>query len=378
MLVSDFKFNLKRLLHGASESSIGDIEMLMERGANTMLSKIDPISTMRVNALNSTIHDDVYNYALPSDTKQPIDLYPQDTRNSGDKAGRRFAQSFDLQKAIAEKEISIESSEGTRYMRVNWRSRQGKILHSMNDVDDNGTWIAVADATGIQENTIYKVSGNASIEFDLVTNGDGIQNTTMSAVDMKLEDEVADIFIPIYLPAVPTSITAIWGNDVTTNYWTSLAQTTQADGTSFRIGWNTIKIPWSTATETGTVDPTLIDSFKITIAGDAMNNIRVDNIIFSIGRPFDFKYYSKYLIKNSAGTWISRSALDSDTIVLDNDEIQIYLLECLNAASQQLQEGGMANDYTWAKNELAELYDKYKERFPSQVKKHRSTYYKLW
>lgn len=366
------------MLHGASESSIGDFEMMMERAANTMLSKVDLLSTMRTVPLNNVVHDDIYNYALPSDFKKPIDLYPQDSRYTGDKAGRRFAESFDLSKALEEKQISIESSEGTKIMRINWKSRQGKVLHDMNSLTSNGTWGAVGSATGLEADTIFKVSGSASIKFDLVADDDGIQNTSMDAIDMTLEDEIADVFVSVYLPSVPTDVRIVWGNDLTTNYWTSTAQTTQADGTAFRVGWNILKFSWSSSTETGTVDPTLIDSFKITVGNaTAISNIRIDNIIFSIGRNFDLKYYSKYLIKNSSGTWITRSTDEGDTIVLDNDEIQIYFLECLIATAQQLQTKNIAIDITFAKNELVELYEKYKEEHPSQTKKTSSRYYKL-
>ena len=385
MTVGDLKFNLKRMLHGANENYIGDIPMLMERAANTMLAKIDPMSTIRVGALPSVVHDDIYNYALPSDFKKPIDLYPQDDRNDADKARRKFAEDFDLNKALEEKTATIESSEGTKFLRLNWRSKQGVVIHSMNSVTENGTWSAVGTATGIVADDIFKVSGNASIKFNLVTTGDGIQNSTMDEVDLTDYDEVADIFVWVYLPSAPTSISAIWGNDLTTNYWTGVAQTTQADGTAFKVGWNLIKFSWAAATESGTVTPATIDSFKLTIAGSEMNNVRVDNIIFSIGRNFDIKYYSKYLIKNASGTWISRTTSDNDVVVCDNDEIQIYILECLIAAAQQIESSDTPIDITWAKSELygdasndyKGLYQKYEEEHPSQTKKVRSVYYKI-
>lgn len=376
MTVGDAKFHIKRLLHGAKEASIGDIDYLMERAANTMLTKIDPISTIRTSAISNLVHDDVYNYSLASDFKKPIDLFPQDNRDSEDYVGRRMAEDFDLVKEIEEKRASIESNDGTKFLRLNWRSRRGKVLHDMNDVDDNGTWSAHGSATGVAQDTIFKVSGNGSVKFNLVATGDGIQNTTMNQVDLTDEDEKADIFVYVYLPSVPTSISARWGNDLTTNYWTSVAQTTQADGTAFRIGWNLVKFSWSASTETGTVAPSTIDSFRITVANStAMNGIRVDNIVFSIGRPFDMKYYSKYLIKNTSGTWLNRTTSDNDIIVLDNDEIQIYLLECLNAAAQQIESENSEFDLTWAKNELVVLYDKYNAEHPSQSKKPKTKYY---
>lgn len=379
MTYDEIKANLQGLLHNTDPENLTELELMLERSANTLLSKIDPIDTVRTAALSSTIHDNVYNYALPSDYKKIIDLIPQDNRNQWDRAYRTVAGRFDLQKAIKDKVISIESDDGTKRIRINWRSRSPKTIHTMNSVTSNGTWSAVASAAGIVANTIFKVSGSASIEFDIVASGDGIQNTTMTAVDLTDEDEVGDFFVWMYFGTAPTSVSARWGNDLTTNYWSSVAQTTQADGTSFKVGWNLIKFPWSTATETGTVAPATVDSFRVTVVSAAQNNVRVDNITCSIGRNFDIKYYSKYVTKNSAGTWISKTTTDSDTCVLDSDAVQIYHLENLIASAQQSQ--GNKEDIEWAKRELngnpsspdreerMGLYAKYRAEYPSMSKK---------
>ena len=387
MTVGDARDRLSGLLHGADvETDLVDVDLVFERAANTLLTKIHPIDTIRVAALSQTIHDDIYNYALPSDFKDILDLYPQDNRTFLDSAPRTFAKPFDLKRALQDKSISIEGSEGSKSLRVNWKSRSGKLIHSMDSVTANGTWGASGSTTGISANSIFKVSGSASIEFNIVASGDGIQNTTMTAVDLTDEDEVADFFVWVYFGTVPTSVSARWGNDLTTNYWTSVAQTTQADGTSFRVGWNLIKFPWATATETGTVAPATIDSFRITVVSSAQNNVRVDNIICSIGRNFDIKYYSKFIFKNSAGTLITKPTTTSDTITLDNDAIQIFLLEALIAAAQEMESSNMAGDIDFAKKELngnpgspdpnerMGLYRKYRARHPSQIKKASRSY----
>ncbi len=387
MTIGDFKDNLAGLLHGVNIDTINDLDLILQRASNTLLSKIDPIDTMRTAALSQTIHDDVFNYSLPSDYKKIIDLIPQDNRNSWDTAVRNPAGQFDLQKAVANKKISIEGSEGSKIARINWRTRQGKLLNAMDSVTANGTWIAVGTATGIQANTIFKKTGSASIEFDIVASGDGISNISMSTLDFTDEDEVADIFVWVYFGAVTnlTSISGIWGNDITTKYWTSTAQTTQADGRAFQVGWNLIKFSWSTATETGTVTPNSVDSFKITFATTgAISNVRVDNIMFSIGRNFDIKYYSKYLLKNSSGIWIPTFTSDSDIIVLDDDAVQILLEEALIASAQQIENAGF--DISWAKTALNGdptavdpierygQYAKYRKEYPSQSKKAISRY----
>ena len=379
--ITQAKEHLTGMLHGGSLNKVRNIESVFERAANTMLLKLDPVDTIRIQPLSNTIHDDVYNYSLPSDYKKIIDLIPQDDRNNSDNALRNTANYFDVQKAIKQKRVSIEGSEGSKVIRINWRTRSGKTLNTLNSLTANGTWSAVGTASGLAVDTIFKKSGNASIKFNVAASGDGIQNTGMTAVDLTDEDEVADVFAWFYVKnstdlANINSVSIIWGNDLTTAYWTGVAQTTQADGSAFQVGWNLIKIPWSTATETGTVAPATIDSAKITFDVDAaITQLRVDNIVFSIGRNFDFKYYSKYIFKNSAGTLLSKPTSDDDTVLLDNDAIQIWLLETLIACAQQVEGADSGFDISWAERELygegnkPSLYNKYKREYPSESKK---------
>ena len=374
MQVQDFKDNLSGMLHGGTLKKVRNVEGAMERAANTMLSKIDPIDTMRTVSLSSTVHDDVYNYSLPSDYKKIIDLYPQARRGLLDSANRNFVERFDLRKKLTDKTISIEGSEGSKVIRINWRTRRPKTLNECDSTTANGTWSVVGTASNLSTDTINYVSGGGALKFDVATTGDGIQNTTMNEVDLTDEDEVGDVFIRFYIKnsadlANLNSISAIWGNNFTTKYWTGVAQTAQADGTAFKVGWNEVSIPWSTATETGTVTPATSNSLKVTFNVDAaISDIRVDNITCSIGSNFDIKYYSKFILKNTAGTWITKTTSGDDTIVLDSDAIQIYQLEVLKACAHQVEGQDSTFDLNYATAELDVLYKRYKVQYPSQSK----------
>lgn len=383
MTFGDAKTNLSGTLHGGTLSKVRNIEYAFERAQNTLLSKIDPIETERAVPLAQVIHDDLNNYPVPSDFKKVIDLYPQDNPTNLDAASRRVSESFRLGRGIRNKIISIEGSEGSKFMRVDWRSSAGRVLNTMDSLTTNGAWSVVGSASGLKIQEIYKLTGSASIEFDVVATGDGIQNTTMDVLDLTDEDELADIIIPIYFGSITnlTSVTPIWGNDLTTNYWTGVAQTAQADGTAFKTGWNYIKASWSGATETGTVDPADIDSFKLTIQSTgAIANVRVDNIIFSLGRAFDLAYYSKYIFKTTAGVWITRPTSDDDIIVLDGTAMQAYLMECLKICAQQTEGTDSDFDINFANRELngdlsssdlnqrVGLYARYRAEYPSMSK----------
>ena len=370
--ITEIKENLSPMIHSGTLNKVRNVYHLLGRVANTVLSKSKPLEAIRVASLSNTVHDILFKYALPSDFYSLIDLSPQANRTSQDQSRRVLAETFDLRKSLANKTVSIESNEGTKMIKIDWGIRGAKTLHNMNSYDGNGTWAIVGTASNLKTDTIYKYSGGGSVRFDITADGDGLQITDMSQIDLSDEDELADMIIPVYLPSITglTSITLIWGNDLTANYWTGVAQTTQADGTAFRVGWNIIKIPWATATETGTVAPATIDSCKITFQTTvAVADIRVDNIQFAIGYPFDIKYYSKYLFKNSAGTFISQPTDDSDICVLDNDAIQIFHLECLVAMAQQLQGVDSTFDINYARSELQGLYRVYNGEHPDQSKK---------
>lgn len=390
--ISEVENNLVGLSHSASLNKVRNKYHLYERAANNVLAKIRPLETMRVATLASTIHDAQYNYALPSDFGSLIGVYPQAGRTLLDDGQRILAEDFDRRKELDNRVLSIEGDNGSKIIRINWNVKTPKTLHNMNTYDGNGTWTAVATASNVATDTIYKYSGGGSVKFDVAVSSDGIQNTGMSQVDMTSEDEVADIYVPIYIKdstdlANFTSATIIWGNDLTTNYWTGVTQTAQADGTAFRVGWNIIKVPWSTATETGTVDPTAIDSFRITFAvGGAITALRVDNIVFSIGYPFDIKYYSKFLFKNASGTWISQPTTGTDTVVVDNDAYNIFLYECLDEIAHQVEGEDSSFDMNQAAKKLygdpraidpsarVGLYARYRSMYPAQDIKARGNY----
>lgn len=379
-LLSAIKESLIGMSHGGTLNKIRNQEALFERAASKFLAQVKPMEVMRTAGLANTIHDDVYNYSLPSDYGYLIDLIPEDNRTHWDMAFRKQAGTFDLTKAIKNRTLSIEGSEGSKVLRVNWRNRAPKVLNSMNSYNGNGTWIAVGTASGIETDEITKRSWSGSVRFDLAASGDGISNIGMSQIDMTDEDEVATAFLHLYIPtsadlAKITSVSLLFGNDITTAYWTATAQTTQADGSALRVGWNELKFEWNTATETGTVAPSTIDSAKITfVTTGAIANLRIDNLTFSIGRNFEMKYYSKYLYKNSSGIFISRPTSDDDYVLVDNDSLPIYLLFCLIEIAQQVEGTDSAFDISFAKQELKELLPTFRSEYPDQRKKTQVSY----
>ena len=385
MTISDVKSHLTGMLHaGSSLEKVRNLYYALERAATNVNANIKPVDSERETSLTSLVYDDVYNYPLPSDFGTFIDLIPQGNRSSHDAGRRQFSQPFDLQKALKNKTLSIEGREGTKILRTNWRGQSPIQVDGMNVTTG---WSVVASASGLRLQEIRKIAGSGSIEVDISATGDGIQKTTLDTINLTDEDEIADHFVWVYLSnstAVSrlTSITAIWGNDLTTAYWTGVAQTAQADGTAFKVGWNLIKWPWSTATETGTVAPATIDSIKYTFTVTAaIANVAIDEPVFVVGRAFDFKYYSAYGFKNSAGTYIIRPTIDSDDVIYSGTALECFLEECRKECAAQIEGEDSTFDISFAEKRLygnpnspdpisrVGLYAKYRSEYPSNAVK---------
>ena len=98
------------------------------------------------------------------------------------------------------------------------------------------------------------------------------------------------------------------------------------------------------------------------------------------------KYYSRFLFKNSAGTFITRPTTDDDTVIGDNDLNNIFLFELLKACAQQIEGEDSGFDIRYANTELngdptspdpvmrMGLYANYRAEYPSQSKKAVTSY----
>lgn len=343
--------------HSGTLNRVRNFEQMCERAAMTMLTKVKPLELMYVAELPQAVHDQVYDYSLQSYFGSLIDIYPVDDRNSLDDASRIYAETFDRRKGIDQNKISIEAKQGLKFARIDWPVNAPTVINTMDSLTANGTWSGVGTAANLKLDTLRKISGSGSIEFDLLASGDGIKNSTMTQLDLTSLDGEGAFFAWVYLSS-PTNITSIslrWGNDLTLRFWTSSAQTTQADGSAFVAGWNLVKFLWANATETGVVDDTKIDSVQLTLATTgALSHIRVDNIVVSLGRYFDVKAYSKYLFQDTSGNWESQPTVgsDDDMVVLDADAYQIFLMELLIAMAQQVEGADSEFDIQFAEKAL--------------------------
>lgn len=379
--ISTLKTDLQSMLHNTSLNKIQDVNGLINRGARTVIQDIDPSETIRISQISGQLFDDVYDYSAPADLKgsKVIDIRPQVNRGQNDNFSRQWSERFDLKKEIENNKFSIRYNTGTKSYRIKKKLTSGKVLNDFNDITSNGTWAVGNDADNLAQDKVNKVSGNASLRFDLdgSTTDGYLENSTFAAVDLSEEENISSLFLWVYIPdpSTMTSVNLRWGDD-SSNYWADTVTSTH-EGLSFLTGWNLLRFDWEGASETGTPTASSVNYARVTVNydGTATQNFRCDNLIVRVGQIWENEYYSKFLFSNSSGTFQETVTDDSDVANLDTDSYNILLIKCAELAAHQQQAENSSFDISIFKTDYIKAVRKYNLNNPSQAIKGKSNYY---
>lgn len=363
-------------MHGTTLDKISSPYELIYEAARNVLLGCDPVETKRVAQISNALYDQVYRYTVPTDLKgnKILDIRPQVNRTVSDKFDQVYSKEFDSYKTDGS--FNIESNNGVKYINISRALTAGVLLNECESATANGTWaVDGAGATNLTADSLYKVTGSASLNFDLASTG-YLENSDMTAVDLSEHDEISSIFVWVYMPTVVTNVILRWGNSSTV-YW-SKTVTTNFDSTAFQTGWNLLRFDWSSASETGTVDPTAIDYLRVTLTytGTADTDFRIDSIYSRLPEIYEMVYYSKYLFQNTSGTWIEKPTDDSDIINLDTDSYNLLLYEVCLLTAQELQGEDAAFDLEYWRDKKKEVWNMYRATYKSEVIKPQARYYK--
>ncbi len=378
---SDLKDDLTGLVGGTDLAKITNLNQLVRRAAQRVNGRLDLKTTARKHLL--TIFNGVFDYSVPSDDdfKRAFDLRPQVLRSQLDNFSERFTERFDLKKELEDAIVSTEWQDGTQFFRISRKVNSRTIV--LDSFETTTGWTAHGDAENLTSDTITKAKGSASLNFDLDGSGTtGGASKTITSVDLSDHDELSSLFVWFYFPdaSAITSVRLRWGNSASV-YWQRQV-TTPHFGSAFVNGWNLLRFDWNGATETGTVDPSVIDFlyFDITYDGTADTDFRVDDATSKLGVIYELWYYSRFMFRTSGGSWQDTIANNTDIINLDHDLRNILVYECEDEIGKQLRDDDMKDD---AREELfgvpgkIGLYDKYKADNPSEAFKKRGVYYRI-
>jgi len=392
-LISDLKSDLQRKLHGTSLAKLSDVNSLIWEAGKEVIARIDPQETIKIADIENAIYDDVFDYTAPTDLKgnKVIDIRPQVKRTINDNFNNTSLEQFDLTKS--DNTFTIQYNNYVRTLRLS-KELNGSptLINAMNSITSNGTWAATGNASNLSEDNLNFISGGSSLKFDLAaTVATGIlTNTTMTAVDLSTLENEGALFLWVFMPTASafTSVQLEWSDDATFTAKFAKTNTTPHDSAAFVDGWNLLRFDWKDATETGTVDTTKIDSARVTFTydGTAQVGTRINNLTAQLGRIWEVVYYSQFLFRNTAGTFIEKPLADTDLINLENDSYNIMLYECARIAAIEIQGTDSRIDVIEYEKELygdpskgdrVGLYKQYARSYPSEAEKKRLFYYTM-
>lgn len=378
MTISDFKTRLQSKIHGMSLNKVQDVYNLIFEGGNNLLLKIDPIETKRTALLANALYDKVYDYSAPSDLKgnKIIDIRIQkQDRLISDNNSQTNNEQFDLGKESGT--FTTEYRNGTKVLRISKSLTSGILLNDCESLITNGTWAVADDATNIAVDSNFFMTGSNSIKFDVSGVGTTatVSCTDFTDTDIEDHDEQSSMFVWFYCPTAITNATLRWGNDAS-NYWSKTI--TAPHFGSFTTGWNLLRFDWSSATETGTVDPATIDYlyFTFTYDGDAAVDFRIDSVYSRLPSYYELLYYSRFLFKNSSGVFIEKPTADTDEIVLESSHENLLLYEVAHLLAQEIQAEDSSFDVKYWEGRKKEAWGEYMAQYKSEAQKSQVKYYR--
>lgn len=386
-LISDLKNEIEPKLHDTTLDKLsGSFYDKAYEAARRVIARIDPEETIRTVQITNAIYDKVYSYITPTDLKGKsiVALRPQVNNSVRNNFSQMYTEDFDMKKY--NNTFSIRNNSGIKTIEISKSVTAGILFNECDSTTDGGTWVVGGNASNLSVDTNNKVSGGGSLKFDLAAAGTSgyAEATAITSIDATNYYNTGAMFMWVYIPTSAavtaiTSFTARFGSD-SSNYYTTSAVTSASDATTFKVGWNLIRFDWTNLTATGSPDYSALTYFRITIAYSstpAIPSMRIDSITFKLGEIYEMDYYSKYLFKTTAGTWIERPTTDDDIINLDTDSYNLVVYELASIICQELQnENSQIDLQYWEKKRLEEWVN-YMRNHKTQKIQPQSAYYRV-
>lgn len=386
-LISDLKNELEPKLHDTTLDKLsGSFYDKAYEAARRVLARIDPEETIRTVEITNAIYDKVYSYITPTDLKGKsiLALRPQINNTVRNNFSQMYTQDFDMKKY--NNTFSVRNNSGIKTIEISKSVTAGILLNECDSLTDGGTWVAGGNASNLSVDTNNKVSGGGSLKFDLAAGGTSgyVEATAITSIDATNYYNTGAMFMWVYIPTsaavtAMTSFTARFGSS-SSNYYTTSAVTSASDATTFKVGWNLLRFDWTNLTTTGTPDYTALTYFRLTTTYSsvpAIPSMRIDSITFKLGEIYEMDYYSKYLFRTTAGTWIEKPTSDDDIINLDTDSYNLVVYELASIICQELQSEGSQIDLTYWEKKRLEEWVNYMRNHKTQKVQPQSAYYRV-
>lgn len=369
---------------------------LINSAVRIALSDIDFRGNIREVTLSPSLMENQFDYAIPNDVKADkiIDLRPENTDSRGEFESYDLTtpEEFDRRKKFEKSLFTILNNDLARSLRVSADIQdQTEQISALEDTSWN-----TFDSTSVNDSDVKTdnddyIEGAGSVRFqtdttDSTDSAVGIQNTTISQFDISPFLARGSAFVDAKIQNFDTGIhqlTLRIGSD--SNNFYQVSDSTQNDCSSFRQGWNKVRFDFQSKSVVGTPQDTAIDYAALfwsrdttTVALLHLNDTdwAFDNLVLKRGKFYLLSYYSRFAWQDTGtgSQLLENSANDSQTLMVQNDELEVIMEKAAEIASQFLRD---YDDLKYHQSEYMRLKQLYLMSHPSQAKVMTTTYHDL-
>jgi hypothetical protein len=383
-----FNYTRSELLSDINAGLRGKIGMIssQEDFVNRVVREVKNAIALRSARRKATLSPDLFpgvtQYACPSDLQDNriIDIPAQVKRYDGS-FGLVPVEQFNVSPRTGD--IAIDDYNGARVLLINSEVETASSVISTLETTTSGggTWVAVGDAENVRDNGDDYMKGSGSVFFDIGAGGTttaGIENTGLDTSDItEFLGGHSSVFVWVRINSTTnlTNFILKLGTD-STNYY-SKTVTARHDGNAFQSGWNLLRFPLTSLTETGTVTDTSIGYAALYMTKTAGKISETDYgfnyLVIMKGVIHDILYYSKYGWQNNTGTYLENSTDDSDVVVADTTEYELFVKHGVSRGMRLTNSA--REDIDDADKEFADAVSIYNAQNPDESQLMVSTYH---
>lgn len=337
--------------------------------------------------LAPNLFNDIYQYAAPSDIDggKLIGIQPQSMNRSRNNIWELVTEEeFDIRKQTEYNLVAFSDHSFVRSLLISAKTDNllqltiAQLQGLTGDSASGASWAAFGQATNLQTDSYNFIKGSGSTEFDIATGGTtaGLVLTTVNTFDLTKYKSAGSVFTWAYINTVAnvTDIKLRVGSS-SSNYY-QMTATTPNDGTSFVAGWNLVRFDFNSKTTVGT--PVDTSGAYVALYFDLSSGTVVDTgyrfnwLNAKQGSISSLIYYSAYPWESSTGTYKNLSTDDSDYLVADQDEWNLFVekgVEVIGMAAREYQDSQLAAV------RYKEAAKAYKQNYPTEAFQLSSTYH---
>lgn len=369
--ITDLKDILTSKAGGKPLSKIPNFYAMSYQAMLALKAKTDLPSAIRTAQITNPVYSDVKIYPMPTDAQlgaifnlkqipQDVTIYDYSRTNA-----RQIALDG---KYGTTKQIATKNIDGIEYLVIDVETTSPQVIHTCESTSANGTVTPYGVSTNLQVDTLQKIAGSGSLSFkNGIGSSNGLEFTNISPVNLATQN---DILFYVYIPNTTNLSGLKMSLGQSSGHYFSGSIATDFFGNALKVGFNLVKIPKS-AFSVGGGSPTwngiiyarfeLIGTFTTEVDG-----WRIDSLSAQVGSLFEVDYYSNLQFQNTSGVRIMKPTSDNDYIVLQDDELDLYLGFLIEIIAVDLKQLGATIDVQqYGGSKLIDATNQFKLKYPS-------------